>query len=528
MRKQALLIAFTLAVASAYVRDAFAQSNAPLAGELKAGPYAVGFKTIYREDRSRTWQTTRKYGQAFAPDRGGRPIRISVWYPAAPATGRRMTFKNYVSPIGPAAFAELNHIIELRELENVARVPPGKWQELLATRVNASLDAVPARGRFPLLLYAGSLDSTSTTYVFVAAEFLASHGYVVATVPLLGPTNENADEGRTAADRQRAAEDLEFTWSVMRGLPNVDDSKLGVFGKSLGGIAAVIFAMRNANVSAVIGLDATYGFKGNERLLTELPAYSPANMRAAFLDIRRDWDDRDSVLDLSAEHGFRYSDRSFVMLKGMNHYDFDADAMLAYHFHLPIGPNELVNPGRTRETAARGYGNVCRMMLDFFDDKLKRDPSGRQRLANDVTRSDGVWQHEDLLPPPPSALEFAAIISKQGFEAATAIVDRYRREVPGDPIVDQTVFNDAGYRLLAAGSFDEAIGLMRLIVYVYPDSANAADSLADAYIAAGEIEQARAALHQALALIARDSSLNEANKQTMAKIEQAKLDQLKP
>src|SRR5689334_15081235 len=59
-----------------------APAPAPLWGSLRAGPHAVGFRTIYRFDRSRTWQATRGQAVAFAPDLAGRPIRISVWYPA--------------------------------------------------------------------------------------------------------------------------------------------------------------------------------------------------------------------------------------------------------------------------------------------------------------------------------------------------------------------------------------------------------------------------------------------------------------
>ncbi|MDQ3820340.1 MAG: hypothetical protein M3362_22030, partial [Acidobacteriota bacterium] len=374
--------------------EAQKESQTPFWGSLSPGPYAVGFRTIYEFDRTRTWLVTRRYEKSFSPDLNGRPIRISVWYPAAlDAKARQLRFENYVSPGGPKEFEELNTILELRE--KVSSSYKDHWADVLRTPVNAYANPNAARGRFPLVLYAGGLNSTSTTTVFVMAEFLASHGYVVATVPLLGPTNENTEQGRLPSDRESAVEDLEFAWSVMRGQTYVDETKVGVFGKSLGGIESVIFAMRNANVSAVIGLDATYGFKGNEKVMSELPDYSPRRMRAAFLDIRRDWDVPASVLDLSAEHAFHYSDRSFVTIKKMNHFDFDSDAMIAYEFHLPFGPTEMANPGRTRETAYRGYKSVCRMVLDFFDEKLKGDRGGAERLRADVARADGgVLKHE--------------------------------------------------------------------------------------------------------------------------------------
>jgi len=530
MKKIYLAALSLLLLSAACVSPARAQqkSRAPLWGDLSAGPYAVGFRTIYQFDRTRTWRVTRGYEKPFSPDSNGRPIRISIWYPAVlGARSRQMRFADYVRPAGPKEFAELNTIVEMREKE--ASSYRDRWSDVLRTPVNAYADAAPAGGRFPLALYAGGLDSTGTTTVFVLAEYLASHGYVVATVPLLGPTNEDTEQGRTAADRERVVQDLEFAWSVLRGQTNVDEAKVGVFGKSIGGVEAVILAMRNENVSAVVGLDATYGFKGNEKILADMPDYAPHKMRASFLDIRRDWDDPASVLNLSAEHAFHYCDRSFVTVRNMNHFDFDSDAMIAFEFRLPIGPTEAVNPGRTRETADRGYQNVCRMVLDFFDGKLKGDHIGAERLRADVARADGgAIKHEDALTPPPSGVEFADLIVRHGFEAAAALVDRYRREVPGERVVDEAVFNAVGYRLIGEGRFPEAIGIMRLVIYAYPDSANAQDGLADAYIAAGQKEPARAALRQALELIAANSSLNAANKEWMSKVEQEKLDRLRP
>ena len=526
-----ILLSFVLlAGASATMLRGQLKSNPPFWGGLSAGPYAVGFKTLYQFDRTRTWRTTRGYEKPFAPDLSGRPIRISVWYPALLNTrSRQLHFSDYVRPNGPPAFAELNTILELREKgSSSSRVPDGRWPDLLEMSVNAYAEATPASGRFPLLLYAGGLNSTSTTAVFVLAEFLASHGYVVACVPLIGPTNENTEQGRMPSDRERAVQDLEFAWSVMRAQANVDETQVGAFGKSLGGIEALIFAMRNANVAAVAGLDATYGFKGNGPLLMDLPDYAPRKMRAAFLDLRRDWDDP-NVLDLSAEHSFHYSDRSFVTIRKMHHYDFDADAMIAFEFHLPIAANELDDSGRTRETAYRGYQDVCRIVMDFFDEKLKRDRAGNDRLLADVKLADGgVLKHEAALTPPPSAAAFSALIVERGFDTATALVDRYRREIPDEPVIEQNVFNDFGYRLIAESRFTEAISMMRLLVYAYPKSANAVDGLADAYIAAGRKELARATLQQVLKLIPDDPSLNEANKQYLTRIELVKLDKLKP
>jgi hypothetical protein len=245
-----LLSLVLLAAASATTLRGQLKSTPHFWGGLSAGSYAVGFKTLYQFDRTRTWRTTRGNDKPFAPDLSGRPIRISVWYPAVlNSRSRQLHFSDYVRPKGPPEFAELNRILELREKgSSSSRVPDGRWPDLLAGSVNVFAEATPASGRFPLLLYAGGLNSTSTTAVFVLAEFLASHGYVVASVPLLGPANENTEQGRMPSDRERAVQDLEFAWSV-RAQANVDETQVGVRKESWRDRGVI--AMRNANVSAV-------------------------------------------------------------------------------------------------------------------------------------------------------------------------------------------------------------------------------------------------------------------------------------
>src|SRR5208283_2019630 len=74
----------------------------PLWGDLRAGAYEVGFRTIFRFDGSRTWKVTRAYDGSFTPDLDGRPIQINIWYPASinePA--KRMRFDDYVDQSAP-------------------------------------------------------------------------------------------------------------------------------------------------------------------------------------------------------------------------------------------------------------------------------------------------------------------------------------------------------------------------------------------------------------------------------------------
>ena len=89
---------------------------------------------------------------------------------------------------------------------------------------------------------------------------------------LIGPT-EQQPSGITWApsDLEASVRDMEFVLGLLRVETHADLTRLSVMGHSLGGVEAAIFAMRNGNVPAVVGLaTGTYGFKGSTRVLTSL------------------------------------------------------------------------------------------------------------------------------------------------------------------------------------------------------------------------------------------------------------------
>jgi pimeloyl-ACP methyl ester carboxylesterase len=497
----------------------------PLWGQLLPGPYRVGFRVEYAFDRSRTWRTTRGYEKPFTPDPDGRPIRLQVWYPAAEDKSvKPMRYEDYVHMECPPAFSALNSKMEERDRLIVRlSVPKGREAALLATGVRACLAASPANGRFPLILYLGGLgaDSTSNT---VLAEFLASHGYVVATAPILGPTDRQTTQARTQPDMEITVRDLEYAWSMLRGRSNIDESKIAVIGHSLGGVEAIIFAMRNANVSVAVGLDATYGFADAAQVLTGFYGYEPQKMHATVLDLRRAAGEQGNTQDLRAVRGFHYADRYFVTVRKMHHSDFGSFAMVAQAFDFP---GDSDPSGWTRKTGYEGYQQVCRTLGEFFDDKLKGDKSAAERFRAEVAHAEaGTLEVVNALPVPPTAGEFVTLIKERGYAAAEGIVDRYRRDAPGDTIVHEATFNTLGYDLLAQSRFADAIAVFRLVCHAYPKSSNAADSLGDAYLAAGQQDKARAAFEQAMDLAAADPALDARSKEAFLIEERKKVQKL--
>lgn len=79
---------------------------------------------------------------------------------------------------------------------------------------------------------------------------------------------------------------------------------------------------------------------------------------------------------------------------------------------------------------------------------------------------------------------------------------------------------------MADKKFEDAVRLLEFVARVKPESANAADSLGDAYIAAGQREQALAAFRRALELASHDPTLNPNMKSVIEQDANAKIQKL--
>jgi len=124
------------------------------------GPCPVGTTSLWLKDVSRP--------DPWAAGVSARELMVSLWYPAAPAGGRRA---RYMTP------AESG-------LQLTSRGITGVPQDLLSTvRTSAVSDATPAGRQRALPLVVLSPGFTNSRSALTAlAEDLASHGYVVAGI----------------------------------------------------------------------------------------------------------------------------------------------------------------------------------------------------------------------------------------------------------------------------------------------------------------------------------------------------------
>jgi dienelactone hydrolase len=94
------------------------------------------------------------------------------------------------------------------------------------------------------------------------------------------------------------------------------------------------------------------------------------------------------------------------------------------------------------------------------------------------------------------------------------------------PLAPEVAVNAIGYEFLQANRVPDATGLFELNVAAHPDSANTYDSLADAYLAAGNKVKALEFARKALEALPRDKTAPEQFKQQIRESAEAKVRQL--
>ncbi len=497
-------------------------------GNLHSGSHEVGFRTLFLYDRSRTWQPTRTYDGAFSPDLAGRPIQVNVWYPALAASStRQMTFADYVDQTAPDTFGKFNEIMRQRNRDDATgSVPRAEIPALLSAGMSARRDAPSAPGRFPVVLYFGGLNAQINANV-ILAEYLASYGYVVAGISLIGSSGDQPSQSRTADDLEASVRDMEFAWSVLQDAPDVDRATLAVMGHSVGAMEAILLGMRNANISAVIGLDGTYGFPGLSTVLTHAGGYAPDKMRSAFLDLRRAQGAQgNDPLDFTVVESFRHSDRTLITMEKIHHSDFTSFATLGAQFHVPL-PTDYPLNGWNRETGRDGYERACRIVRAFLDANLRSKSEAITAMDREAMPGNGLnLRHETAIPPPPSPSEAAALAGAQGLDAAKRafVTSCGANSVASCMDIDR--FNNWGYNLLGQQQPRAGLAMFQLNAWAHPGSANAQDSLADGYLAVGDKEEAARAIQRAIVLAPGDALLDPAARESFLSEEKARLRKL--
>ena len=468
--------------------DAFAQSF-PQWGPLQAGPYEVGFRAIHTYDHSRGyWPKVDHRGQRDTLETA-RPIQISVWYPATPSTdAQRMPFGDYIALKASALGLEratperrTEAVESLRQGPLSPFFPDGVSDEdlrrVLGTQTAAIRDAEPEAGPFPLVIHAGfGLMGQS-----VLLEYLASHGYVVATVPLLGtsPAWYHRGEG-TAAAYQAGADDIGFVYGYARQWPFADVTRAAVIG--MFSADGLLFQMQHMQLDALAVLDGSY-----PAALQEVPGFDLDAVRIPILDMpRSDFRASRSMLD-----SLRYAERYLVRFDSVTHGDF-------YQFQ------RIAHPERAAEHVS--YHIIARYTRAFLDAVLKEAPEAISFLSKDPDEAGApvgfmTLERRPAVRAAPTQHEFLLLVRQGKIAEARRAWEATYATATHRPIVSEEALTTTLFFLRRDRGARASIEAFRILVEIFPESWRAWEHVGMTYQQAGDAAQARTAFGTSLRLL---------------------------
>ena len=243
----------------------------PLKNIAKAkGPYFVGTQNFQIDDASRNMWFS-------GTTKGSRKLSVKMWYPADNiASLKKAPYLNEHKLIGSA-------------ISKLFGVPEALMDRAGGVKCNSWLNAVPANGKFPIIIYSHGHQSIKIANTSQAEE-IASNGYIVvamdhsfdAALTILDedkiiysrsklPSNDeealqNSMIQRVKNQLKIRTEDVSFVIDELKIMFEKDKrfsqiadyDNIGIFGHSFGGCTSIMSAYNDTRIDAVLGLDTYF------------------------------------------------------------------------------------------------------------------------------------------------------------------------------------------------------------------------------------------------------------------------------
>jgi dienelactone hydrolase len=467
---------------------------------LPPGPHAVGFRAVDLRDYSRTYRSAyTATGEVELRERT-RPIQTSIWYPARRSTRPGMRFGDYVvlgaRQDGPATAEETAAYVKqmLTAWGADSGAAKARVEAVMAARLSVVRDAAPAPGRHPVVIYnaGGGQPSWDNS---VLCEYLASHGYVVIASPNTWNWSRMHADSQELISAEASARDVEFHLGYAHTLPFVDPAHVALMGYSWGGQAAVMVALRNTAIAAIVSLD---GSEANMPTQWEQAAHhDPAAITAAYLSFNSSiertlqseklraaapmtaaeaakeaeelpkW--RERLAHPPIFEGIRSADAYHVVMQKFHHGNF------ASHWSQLLGAADWKPGEPTPADDQAGYSALSIYTRHFLDAYVRGDNHARQWLARtpeEAGLAAGTMQisyRPAAAVPAPAIDAFARYQREHGFAALQERVGELRRAEPayGLSAEDTVLWADL---LVEARQPERAIEVLRWAAALDPKS----------------------------------------------------------
>ena len=451
------------------------QAQELLKRKLEPGEHAVGFRIVQKYDASRSYFPSKDYFGQRTQYPLGRPMQVAIWYPAAPRKGaHRMHMGDYPGfsasdiEFAKSTDADRKRAIEA-QINGASEASRAGMARLLEEETAVYLDADIVAGQWPIILYAPPLN-TAFFDNSVLCEYLASKGYLVLAATAKGEYTRL--QAPTVRSVEVQADDLGYLLQLARQYSS--NEHIGTMGFSRGGLANLIFAMKDKDVSATVSIDGSVFSDGWLKDIAASPYYQPAELTSDLLMITKNLANP-QLNPATYYEAAIHANRSLVRFDHDVHGYFSAWALL----------EDLVkpDPNHDLERYADFYAEMVGYVGAFFDASLKKsgkfEEHARKQFPHSFTAASAVRNMD------PASVNFW--IRENGIDYVNKVIEDILRS-------DSDYLSRLNWRdldlgadnALAAGSPQEALKILLLADRVAPGWYVINEKIGQRYLALGE------------------------------------------
>lgn len=364
--------------------------TSPIWGDLQKGVHAIGFKVIYATDYSRgADKTYNDMGDRIKVDAFSL-VQINLWYPAKKSRKDRMKVLDYIYKANQVKSSKDLSNQEKKDIEekvfawNKSFTNEVEKQAIFSTRTQAQFYAKAKKGSFPIITYlAGTSDGN-----YVIAEYLASHGFIVISVPSSDSVGNlfSYSEGWAAQ-----INDTQFALNHLHGKINADYENIGVVGASHGGIIAPFLQIQNPSIKGVISLDGMEIWEMYKDTYKAFPYKNFKNSNVPYVVFQSKLPA--SLVDYGFYDHLKYADKTIIKGIDFSHADYSALSIAMYDKIAPSfykGEKELDNSIKL----------VGEYLLSFFKLHLSADINAQTTLDSYENINNVTIEKTAALPVP--------------------------------------------------------------------------------------------------------------------------------
>lgn len=347
-----------------------------------------------------------------------RRIEARIWYPDPRCGGDPLHFWAYWAESEDAARTKLLERVRLLGGDEVAaqRAADAALRAPMVARGSRALRA----SQNPLVLIPGEAGEHAPL-----AEALASHGFVVATVPYQGTFIPEYVAGST--DLETQAQDLQRVIGEVGALGLANSSRVGLVCHAISSTACAMLAMRDPRIAALASWEGGLPSSFEQDLLRRSPYFELAALHAPMLVVHAPHPN----IDVKLLDPYRFARQLRVQLPHTSE-----------HHLLVYGLLEDLVPGLLKKNVRRAREALvwaADVLKTFLQAELRSDAGARTALATRPEAADeiiGEWLPVTASDARVATLDFQRRLVAEG----VAGVRKYCRDVDCARLVEPETF----------------------------------------------------------------------------------------